>query len=160
MCTGHILKMCTGHILKMCTGHILKMCTGHILKIKQNIKNIYMRRWSLTHIIEKKKYVKVSLVHAMEAHTGWLGKAPLTLNLGSTQRWMVNSRRSCCTPSKEPQYPMNKRLGVAHRPGWPFWITEKSLSLTRIQTLDHPAHNPVTMPSKPSSSPPTSSANN
>lgn len=89
-----------------------------------------------------------------------LGKAPLTLNLGTRQRWTVNSIHSCCTPSKEPQYPMNKRLGVAHRPGWPFWEREKPLSLTRIQTLDHPACNPVTVPSKLSSSPSISRANN
>jgi hypothetical protein len=89
-----------------------------------------------------------------------LGKVPLILNLGTRQRWMVNSTRGCCTPRKVPQYPMNKRLGVAHRPGWPFWIREKSLSFSRIQTLDHPACNPVTIPPKLSSSPSTSSANN
>jgi hypothetical protein len=89
-----------------------------------------------------------------------LGKAPLILNLDTRERWTVNSICGSCTPRKEPQYPINKRRGVAHRPGWPFWIREKSLSLTRFQTLDYPACNPVTIPSKPSSSPPTSSANN
>jgi len=104
--------------------------------------------------------VEVSLVHAMEAHKVRLGKAPLVLNLGTRQRWMVNSTRGCCTPKKEPKHPMNKRLGVAHRPDWPFCIREKSLFLTRIQTLDHPTCNPVTTPSKLYSSPSTSSASN
>jgi hypothetical protein len=145
--------------LQITTSYTAKMCTSHILKIKQNIQNMYIRHCSLPRH-RKKKDVTVSLVHAMEAHMVRLGKVPLIFNLDTRERWTVNSICSSCTPRKEPQYLINTRLGVAHRAGWPIWVREKSLSLTRFQTLDYPACNPVTIPSKPSSSPPTSSANN
>ena len=147
--------------LQMTTSYTAKLFISHILKIPQNIKkkNMYMKSWS-THTYHRKKRCKISPVHAMEAHTWTQGIAPFILNLGTRQRWMVNSTCSSFTPMKDPQYPINRRLGVAHRSGRPFWRWERSPSLTKIQTLDHPACSPATIPTKLSSSPSPSSANN
>jgi hypothetical protein len=41
---------------------------------------------------------------------------------------------------------MNRRLGGNPEPVWKFWRIEKSLVLARMQTLVHPPHSLVAVP--------------
>lgn len=52
---------------------------------------------------------------------------------------------AACALGKNPKYPLNRRLGDPE-PVWTFCKGEKFLASARIETPDHSAHSPVTVP--------------
>lgn len=75
---------------------------------------------------------------------GRRGMAPLTLKLGTSWRWVVNSIPSHFTPMKLP-LPTEEEAEYVPGPGWMYCRQEISFAPTQNWTPDCLAHRPVTL---------------